>query len=80
MKILGFVFVAIGLVDLIGSFMGFDLWGGFLGINLPDILWQYSAYIELAIGYGLIQFGSGGDDAEPEAGSESDSDAGSSES
>jgi len=58
MKILGIIFIAIGLIDLGGSFTGFDLWGGFIGIELPDILWKYSAYIEIAIGYFLFKSGS----------------------
>jgi len=46
-----------------GSFTGFDLWGT-LGIQLPEIIWKYSAYIEIAIGYGVMSlFGS--DDEEP---------------
>lgn len=67
MKIAGFIFIAIGLVDLIGSYAGFDLWGGFLGINLPEFLWQISSYIELAVGYGLIKLGSGNAEATAEA-------------
>ncbi len=27
MKILGIIIIAIGLIDLIGSYFGFDLWG-----------------------------------------------------
>ena len=63
MKIAGFILIAIGLVDLIGSYAGFDLWGGFLGINLPEFLWKISSYIELAIGYGLIKLGSNDSEA-----------------
>ena len=58
MKILGMIIIAFGLTDLIGSYMDFDLWGGFLGVNLPEVLWKYSSYIEIAIGYGLMSFGS----------------------
>lgn len=54
MKIVGFILIAVGLVDLVGSYTEFDLWGGFLGIQLPDLLWKYSSYIELIAGYGLI--------------------------
>lgn len=46
-----------GLVDLIGSFAEFDLWGGFIGIQLPEILWQYSAYLELIVGYFIFKAG-----------------------
>ena len=57
MKIAGILIIAIGLIDLIGSYAGFDLWGGFLGIQLPELLWKFSSYIEIAIGYGLIKLG-----------------------
>ncbi|MCJ8299800.1 MAG: hypothetical protein MJK13_12835 [Pseudomonadales bacterium] len=56
MKILGIIIIAFGLVDLIGSYMEFDLWGGFIGVQLPDLLWQYSSYIEIAIGYLVMKF------------------------
>lgn len=57
MKIAGIILIAFGLVDLIGSFAGFDLWGT-IGVPLPDIVWKYSAYIEMAAGYGLMTLGS----------------------
>ncbi len=66
MKIAGFILIAIGLIDLIGSYAGFDLWGGFLGINLPDAIWQITAYIEFGIGYLLIKLGTR-DEPEAEA-------------
>jgi len=58
MKILGILIIVFGLVDMIGSYMDFDLWGGFLGIDLPDMVWRFSSYAEIAIGYGLMQLGS----------------------
>ena len=58
MKILGIILIAFGLVDLIGSYLEFDLWGGFLGIQLPEVVWSYSSYIEIVIGYLLFNFGS----------------------
>jgi hypothetical protein len=54
LKILGFALIGFGLVDLVGSFTGFDLWGDFLKISLPDIIWTYSAYIEMILGYALF--------------------------
>ena len=66
MKIFGIIFIAIGLVDLVGSYADFDLWGGFLGIQLPELLWKYSSYIEIAIGYGLINFAPKGETEEAE--------------
>ena len=64
MKIAGIILIAIGLIDLIGSYMGFDLWGGFIGVELPELLWKYSSYIEIIIGYGLFSLGSKSGDAE----------------
>ena len=55
MKIVGILIIVFGLVDLIGSFTGFDLWGT-IGIQLPEVIWRYSAYIEIAIGYGVMNF------------------------
>ncbi len=52
----GVLIFLFGLVDLIGSFVGFDLWGT-LGVGLPGILWSYSAYIELVVGGALAQQG-----------------------
>ena len=45
MKVVGIALIVFGLVDAAGSFIGFDLWGGFLGIELPEKLWNASAYI-----------------------------------
>lgn len=67
MKIAGILIIAIGLIDLIGSYAGFDLWGGFLGVQLPELLWKFSSYIEIAIGYGLIKFSTTEIEPEPEA-------------
>ena len=69
MKYIGAFLIMFGIVDFAGSWVGFDLWGGFLGIQLPDIVWQFSAYAELAIGYVLWQMGSKSDKLEDQAGS-----------
>ena len=50
--------ILFGLVDLIGSYVDFDLWGGFMGVELPDIVWQFSSYAEIGIGYLIISLGS----------------------
>ena len=55
LKVIGGLLVAFGAVDLVGSFAGFDLWGT-LGIELPDMIWRFSAYIEIAAGYAMIRF------------------------
>jgi hypothetical protein len=58
MKIAGIIIIAFGLADLIGSYTDFDLWGGFIGVDLPEVLWKYSSYIEIALGYFLMNMGS----------------------
>lgn len=55
-KIIGILLIVFGLVDLIGSYASFDLWGS-IGIHLPDLLWKFSSYIEIAVGYGLMKLG-----------------------
>ncbi len=57
MKYLGYAVFAFGVVDAVGSWVGFDLWGS-TGIVLPEMLWNISAYAEIALGYALLRFGS----------------------
>jgi uncharacterized membrane protein YphA (DoxX/SURF4 family) len=54
--IAGGFLVVFGLVDLIGSFAQFDLWGT-IGIQLPDVIWSFSAYIEILLGAFLFKLG-----------------------
>lgn len=54
--IVGGLLIVFGLVDLIGSFAQFDLWGT-IGIQLPEIIWSFSAYIEIALGIFLCKLG-----------------------
>lgn len=61
----GFFFI-FGAIDFIGSFTGFDLWGS-IGIYLPDIIWQYSAYIEMLAGYLLFKAARSNNSAESQA-------------
>ena len=63
LKAIGGILILIGLVDFLGSFAGFDLWG-MTGIQLPEIIWRYTAYIELAAGYALFKAGSNAGAAE----------------
>jgi len=58
LKIIGIVLILIGIVDFGGTYAEFDLWGGFIGVQLPEFLWQYSAYIEIGLGYLLMNLGS----------------------
>ncbi|MGI0117954.1 hypothetical protein [Zooshikella sp. RANM57] len=58
MKFIGIILILFGLVDLVGSYSGFDVWGESIGIQLPEIIWRFSAYIELGLGYFLFKTGS----------------------
>ena len=64
-KIIGAIIFLFGVVDIGGSYMDFDLWGK-IGIQLPEILWKYSSYIELALGAFLFSMGSDKDEATEE--------------
>jgi len=57
MKFIGILLITIGVVDFAGSYMEFDLWGGFLGVQLPDLLWKFSPYIEMGLGYFIMNLG-----------------------
>ena len=59
MAIIGGLFILFGIVDLIGSFAGFDVWGDWIGVNLPDVIWRFTAYIEIGIGWLLVKGASG---------------------
>ena len=67
MQIAGIVLIIMGVIDFGGSWVGFDLWGGFFGIELPALVWQVSAYIEIGIGYFLMQAGSGASESATQA-------------
>ena len=58
MKIIGIILIVIGLIDFGGSYMDFDLWSDFFHVELPDVVWRYTSYIELIIGFLLFQTGS----------------------
>jgi hypothetical protein len=58
MKLLGYLLVTFGLFDLVGSHFGIDVWGEWLGIELPEPLWYSTVFIEVGIGYLLIKIGS----------------------
>ena len=65
MAIIGGLLILFGIVDLVGSFAGFDVWGDWIGVNLPEIIWRFTAFIEIGIGWFLIKASSG--EAAPEA-------------
>ncbi len=58
MKIIGIILIAIGLIDFGGSYMGFDLWNDFIKVELPEMVWRYTSYIELIVGFLLFNSGS----------------------
>ena len=64
MKYLGFVLIAFGIADFGLSYAGTDLWGGVIGVQLPDAIWQYSGMIEVAIGYGILKLAGGSEEEE----------------
>ena len=58
MKIVGIILIIVGVIDVGGSWLGFDFWGGFIGIELPEIIWYVSGWVELGLGYFLFNLGS----------------------
>tara|TARA_Y100000748_G_scaffold267045_1_gene237758 strand:+ start:301 stop:483 length:183 start_codon:yes stop_codon:yes gene_type:complete len=58
MKILGYILIAVAVVDFVGSWLGFDFWLEVLGINLTGYAYQFSAFVVGGIGYMLVQAGS----------------------
>jgi hypothetical protein len=58
LKIIGGLFITFGLVDMVGSFTGLDVWGEWIGLDLPEVIWSYTAYIEMGIGYFIFKLGS----------------------
>ncbi|MBS9777260.1 MAG: hypothetical protein KGV50_00725 [Gammaproteobacteria bacterium] len=61
--VVGALLFIFGIVDFGGSYADFDLWGE-IGIQLPDVIWKYSAYIEMAIGAVLFSLGKDSDEDE----------------
>jgi len=62
MKIVGIIIIVFGVADIGLSWVGVDVWGNYIGIQLPDLIWTVSGYIEIAIGYGLMKLGEKGQD------------------
>jgi len=61
---IGYFLIAFGIADFGLSYADTDLWGGIIGIQLPDIIWQYSSMIEAGIGFGLVNLATSADDDE----------------
>ena len=66
MKIAGIIFILIGIIDIGGSFIEFDLWGDFFGIDLPYVIWYLTGYAELGIGYFLYSLSENNSETEEE--------------
>ena len=45
MNFIGMLLIAIGIADFAG---------GVVGVQLPDLLWQFSTYIEMGLGYFIM--------------------------
>tara|TARA_B100001758_G_C18274812_1_gene538337 strand:+ start:177 stop:395 length:219 start_codon:yes stop_codon:yes gene_type:complete len=54
MKIIGLILIAFGLTDVICSWIGIDVWGEWIGVELPYAIWYVSGYAETGIGYLLL--------------------------
>ena len=56
MKIAGYLFIGLGIVDVGLSWIGIDLYWE-IGINLPDWLYPWTAWIALGIGGAIFSIG-----------------------
>ncbi len=58
MKILGGLLFLFGVADLVGSrFMDVDIWTDYIKVELPEMVWRYSAYIEMGLGLLVMRLG-----------------------
>jgi len=74
MKIIGGLLILFGLVDIGGSYAGLDVWTDWLGIELPEVIWNFTGYAEIGIGYFCFNLGSSTEaesPAEPDPAAES---------
>ncbi len=55
--IIGALIFVFGIIDIVGSFTGLDVWGEWLKIDLPEAIWNITAYIELILGGLLFKVG-----------------------
>lgn len=55
--VFGALLFVFGAVDLIGSFTGLDVWGQWIGANIPEPIWTYTAWIEMGLGGFLAKLG-----------------------
>ncbi len=62
MVIFGIILVLLGITDVGMTYLGTDIWSQWFGIQVPEDIWPYTAYIAMGAGYVLISFGRKGDD------------------
>ena len=63
-KILGGILIAWAVADFGLSYMGTDVWYDWLGIQLPEAIYRFSAIIVGGIGGTIWKFGDSSEDAQ----------------
>ena len=58
MKIIGGILIAFGITDVVLSWIGIDVWGEWIGVDLPYFIWYVAGYIEVGVGYFIYNLGS----------------------
>lgn len=69
MKIIGGILIAFGIMDIVLSWIGIDVWGEWIGVgreiaaaeaaaDLPYYIWFFAGYIETGVGYFIYNLGS----------------------
>ena len=56
--IAGVLLAGFGLIDFVGSYIGLDVWNDWIGIDLPELIWSFTAWIEMFVGFSLVGFAS----------------------
>ena len=62
MKLLGIALIVFGLIDMVGSWAGLDVWHAWLGVELEGSLYMFSCWAEVGVGYFLYNLGGDGDE------------------
>lgn len=60
MKIVGIILIVWGVADIGLSWMGTDLYGE-IGIQLPDVIYPFTPFIAMVIGYSIMSIGKSSD-------------------
>ena len=66
MKIAGIILILIGIIDVGGSWIGFDLWGSLGILDYTHWLWYWTGYIALGIGFFLYNAAGESDESSEE--------------